>query len=81
MLNIELAVLQTLDHEEWWSLSEISARTKIQEQSAAEALRELNQSGIVESRIHTVDSSTPSAVEWRSLDNAITNYLEGKVPF
>ncbi len=81
MLNIELAVLQTLDHEKWWSLSEISARTKIQEQSAAEALRELNQSGIVESRTNTVDSSTPSAVEWRSHDNAITNYLEGKVPF
>ena len=76
MLNIELAVLQTLDHEKWWSLSEISARTRIQEQAAAEALHDLGQNGIVESRT----KSTDSGVEWRSMDNSLTSYLEGKVP-
>ena len=76
MLNIELAVLQTLDQEKWWSLSEISARTQIQERAAAEVLQELDQNGIVESRT----TSTGSRVEWRSMDDSLTSYLEGKVP-
>jgi len=76
MLNIELAVLQTLDQEKWWSLSEISADTNIQEQAAAEVLHELDQNGIVESR----KRSPRSGIEWRSMDNSLNIYLEGKVP-
>lgn len=78
MLNIELAVLQTPDHKKWWSLSEISTRTQIQEQAAADALRGLNQSDIVESRIHSVTDTED--FEWRCSNNSIKNYLEGKVP-
>ena len=37
MLNIELAVLQNLEQEEWATLSEISAQTRIQEQAAEQA--------------------------------------------
>ena len=76
MLNIELAVLQTLDQEKWWSLSEISALTNLQEQAAAEVLHDLDQNGIVESR----KKSTRSGIEWRSMDNSLDIYLEGKVP-
>ena len=82
MLNVELAVLQTLDHTDWWTLSQISARTQLQEQTAAEALQELNQNGIVETR--TVDASNDaqlSSTEWRSMDDSLSNYLEGKIPF
>ncbi len=76
MFNIELAVLQTLDQEKWSSLSEISELTNIQERAAAEVLHDLDQNGIVESR----KKSTQSGVEWRSMDNSLNIYLEGKVP-
>ena len=76
MFNIELAVLQTLDQEKWSSLSEISELTNIQERAAAEVLHDLDQNGIVESR----KKSTRSGVEWRSMDNSLNIYLEGKVP-
>ena len=78
MLNIELAVLQTLDHDKWWSLSEISEKTRIQETTAKEALQELDQNGIVESRTHSVVNH--SSMEWRSTNDSISNYLQGKVP-
>jgi predicted transcriptional regulator len=78
MLNIELAVLQNLDHDKWWSLSEISEKTRIQETTAKEALQELDLNGIVESRTHSVVNH--SSMEWRSTTDSISNYLQGKVP-
>ena len=81
MLNIELAVLQNLEQEEWATLSEISAQTKIQEQAAEQALKVLNRNGIVESRpsnITTRDGANDT--QWRRLDKSLDNYLETIVP-
>ena len=81
MLNIELAVLQTLDHDKWWNLREISARTRIQEQAAAEVLQELNNNGIVESRTNSmINNPRSETLEWRSMGDSINSYLEGKIP-
>lgn len=81
MLNIELAVLQTLDQEDWWTTSEISERTRIQEQSAADALYDPNKSGIVEARATGEGSdSRPEIMEWRSPDHTLENYLKDMVP-
>ena len=81
MLNIELAVLQTLDQSEWWTLTEISAQSRIQEQAAEEALQDLNDSGIVESRQKlAVNGQGPAIVEWRSLEDSLLTYLQQKVP-
>ena len=81
MLSIELAVLQTLDHSDWHTLSEISTRTRIQEQTAAETLKDLNKTGIVEFRTNTSGSDSGSEViEWRSRDHSLENYLKDKTP-
>jgi len=81
MLSIELAVLQTLDHSDWNTLSEISTRTRIQEQVAADALRELNETGIVEFRTNVSGNESGSEViEWRSRDHSLENYLKDKTP-
>ena len=81
MLNIELAVLQTLEQDQWSTLSEISAQTRIQEQAAADALRVLNKNGIVESRMSNLtDRQGANDTQWRSLDNSLDNYLQAIVP-
>ncbi len=81
MLNIELAVLQTLDREDWWTLSEISEKTKIQEQSAEEVLNELDRHGIIESRTTTSSNDSEfTGVEWRSQDNSLETYLKEITP-
>ena len=81
MLSIELAVLQTLDHSDWHTLSDISTRTRIQEQVAAEALKELNETGIVEFRTNISGSDSGSEIiEWRSRDQSLENYLKDKTP-
>ena len=76
MLNIELAVLQNLEQEEWATLSEISAQTRIQEQAAEQALKMLDRNGVVESR--PIDGANDT--EWRRLDDSLDNYLQSIVP-
>jgi len=81
MLNIELAVLQNLEQEEWVTLSEISAQTRIQERAAEQALQVLNQNGVVESRQgNTTTRDGANDTEWRRLDNSLDEYLETIVP-
>ena len=76
MLNIELAVLQNLEQEEWATLSEISAQTRIQERAAEQALQVLGRNGVVESR----PSDGANDTEWRRLDDSLDNYLQSIVP-
>ena len=76
MLNLELAVLQTLEQEKWATLSEISAKTRIQEQTAEQMLRELNRNGMVESR----PSVRAGITQWRGRSDSIESYLQDKVP-
>ena len=81
MLNIELAVLQNLEQEEWATLSEISAQTRIQERAAEQALQVLGRNGVVESRPSTITSSDgANDTEWRRLDDSLDNYLQSIVP-
>ena len=81
MLNIELAVLQNLEQEEWVTLSEISAQTRIQEQAAEQALQVLNRNGIVESRQSNIKNEGGAKdTQWRRLDDSLDNYLETIVP-
>ena len=81
MLNIELAVLQTLDHDDWKTLDEISSHTRLRQESAAEALSDLNQSGIVEfrSNLKTTQSGT-EIIEWRSQNDSLETYLKQNIP-
>ena len=76
MLNIELAVLQNLEQEEWATLSEISAQTRIQEQAAEQALKILDRNGVVESR--AIDGANNT--EWRRFDDSLDNYLQSIFP-
>lgn len=81
MLNIELAVLQTLDQDDWKTLDEISSRTRLRQESAAEALSDLNQSGIVEfrSNLNTTQSGS-EIIEWRSQQGSLETYLKQNIP-
>ena len=81
MLNIELAVLQTMDQYDWWTVDEISNKTRIQEEAAEQVLKELNENGIVESRKTTFGSESGlDVIEWRSHDRSLENYLKQIVP-
>ena len=81
MLNLELAVLQTMDQYDWWTVDEISSKTRIQEEAAERVLKELSENGIVESRKTTFGSESGlNVVEWRSHDQSLENYLKQIVP-
>ena len=81
MINIELAVLQTMDQYDWWTVDEISHKSRIQEESAEKVLKELNANGIVESRKTVFGSESGlDVVEWRSYNESLENYLKEIVP-
>ena len=81
MLNIELAVLQSIDQEQWWTASEISEKTRVQELFAVEVLKDLSLNGMIETRFTSgVNNSDKKTVQWRSKDLAISNYLKSGLP-
>ena len=80
MLNIELAILQTIEEDEWWTAGEISAKTNVIEPFTEETLKNLYISGVVEARQTKDTDGRSNVIKWRGKDEAVSNYLKRGIP-